>query len=134
MKTNIVFFDGECAMCNGLVLFILEKDKSLKMNFISLQTKKAEDLLLKNDIVINNKKITTIYYLSNGKIKSHSDAIISIFYDLGSLWKVFITLKIIPKKIRDLVYRFISKNRYLFFGKQESCKLLSIENRNRIIE
>jgi|694.fasta_scaffold142603_1 predicted DCC family thiol-disulfide oxidoreductase YuxK len=134
MMNNVVFYDGICAMCNGLVLFLLKHDKSAKMQFISLQSEKAKLMLKKYHITYENDNITTIYYLKNNNVKSHSSAIISIFNDLGFPWKITLVFKLIPKKIRDLAYHFISKNRYWLFGKQESCSLLSKADRERKLD
>lgn len=134
MKNNTVFYDGECAMCNSLIRFLLKYDKSRSMRFISLQSQKAKMILKEHNILVDNADITTIYYLRSSTIKSLSSAMLSIFYDLGFPWKLLIVFKIVPKNIRDNAYRFISKNRYRFFGKQEFCALLSAEDRKRIIE
>ncbi|WP_370528498.1 thiol-disulfide oxidoreductase DCC family protein [Flavobacterium sp. CLA17] len=121
-------------MCNSFVLFLLKQDKSARMHFISLQSEKAKTMLKEYNVIVNSNNMTSIYYLKNKTVKSHSSAIISIFYDLGFPWKIVILFKIIPKKIRDTAYHFIAINRYRFFGKQESCALLSTEDRKRILD
>jgi predicted DCC family thiol-disulfide oxidoreductase YuxK len=37
-------------------------------------------------------------------------------------------MKVIPKKLRDYIYRIIAKNRYKWFGKTESCRIITEEN------
>ncbi|WP_261764054.1 thiol-disulfide oxidoreductase DCC family protein [Priestia megaterium] len=65
---------------------------------------------------------------------TESTAILHIINKLTGPIRFFILFWIIPKKIRDRVYRFIAKNRYRFFGKKESCLVPSKEIQNRFIK
>ncbi|HMR44897.1 MAG TPA: hypothetical protein PKC40_13730 [Saprospiraceae bacterium] len=38
-----------------------------------------------------------------------------------------------PRPLRDLVYNFIARNRYRWFGKQESCWLPTPDLRSRFL-
>ncbi len=134
MNNQIVFFDGVCAMCNSFVLFLLDKDKKGELQFVSLQSSTAKNILLKHRVKIDSKNLSTIYYVRNGKILNRSNAILSIFYDLGFPYKAIYLFKIIPLFIRNYIYWLIAKNRYLFFKNNSSCKLLSLEQKNRIID
>jgi predicted DCC family thiol-disulfide oxidoreductase YuxK len=42
-------------------------------------------------------------------------------------------LKIFPKKIRDLVYDYIAKNRYKWFGKTENCMMPTPEIQSKFL-
>jgi predicted DCC family thiol-disulfide oxidoreductase YuxK len=42
-------------------------------------------------------------------------------------------LRFIPRPLRDLVYRFIARHRYRWFGKTESCWLPTPELRGRFL-
>ncbi len=41
---------------------------------------------------------------------------------------------IVPKPLRDMVYSFIAKNRYRWFGKQESCWLPTPELKTKFFD
>lgn len=126
---KIIFFDGVCVMCNGLIRFILRHDKNKIFYFATLQGKKAQQLIpsLSSDV-------KTMVLWDNGQIRTESDAIIDILILLGGIFKLANILKIFPKFFRDKVYRFIADHRYRWFGQTDSCALLSSEERKRIVE
>lgn len=59
----------------------------------------------------------------NGKLYDQSSAALKIASRMGALWPLMTVFWIIPKFIRDAVYRYIAKNRYRWFGKKDSCMI-----------
>lgn len=130
---NIVFFDGECAMCNGFVLFVLDNDKKDKVRFMALQSEEALNILSKHSIILEKDNLTTIYYLSNDVVLSKSNAILTILIDIQFFTFFAYCAKWIPKFVRDGVYQFIAKRRYLFFNDKKECRLLTAQERKKIL-
>jgi predicted DCC family thiol-disulfide oxidoreductase YuxK len=118
---SILLFDGGCNLCNGLVKFIVRKDKSGRIQFASLQSDTGKSLLSKAGL--GPDSFDTVVYFSGEKTYLRSSAVLNLLRDLGGGWKLFYALKIIPAFIRDLFYNLIAKNRYKLFGKSESCKV-----------
>lgn len=52
---------------------------------------------------------------------------------LNKGWSIFYSLIIVPKFLRDFVYRLIVNNRYALFGKVESCDLSNLKDRQRFL-
>ena len=73
---NIVLFDGICNLCNASVRFISKHDKYNTIQFASLQSETAKELLLKMNI--DSQKIDSIIFVSNEKVFFKSDAAIEI--------------------------------------------------------
>lgn len=123
MKNNkvIVLFDGICNLCNGAVQLIMKLDKNDSFRFASLQSEKAIPYL--KNCNINSESLTSIVVVDDKKCFSESDAVLRITYKLGRVYKLLIILKIIPKRLRDSIYKFIARNRYSWFGKKDSCPL-----------
>ena len=125
MKTNshhtIVFFDGVCALCNSSVRWIIKRDKKKIFRYAPLQGETARELLHSK----TNPIPQTIIYLDSNKIFTKSTAALQITKKLPFAWKLLYGLAIIPAPFRDAVYDYISKNRYKWFGKYESCPLPS---------
>ena len=67
----------------------------------------------------------SFYVSSNAALKTLS------FLDGWQRHLIF--LSVIPRSIRDLVYRFISKNRYKWFGRREQCMVPTAELRKRFL-
>ena len=122
---NIVLFDGICNLCNASVRFISRHDKNSKIQFASLQSEKAKELL-KNS-AFNNENLNSIVFIADQKIYLKSDAAIEIAKMLDGFPNYLKYFQFIPRPIRDLVYDMIAKNRYRFFGK--TC---SLEHSNQI--
>lgn len=126
----ILFFDGVCAMCNNLVVFALKYNWKKNIKFAPLQGINAKNILPNN--YINN--INTVVFKKNNTIYTESDAIIYLIGNVNNYFKIIYILILIPKFIRNIVYRFIAKNRYQWFGKNDNCKLLSLEEKKQILE
>ncbi len=116
---NIVLFDGICNLCNASVRFITRHDKNNTIQFASLQSETAKQLLLKMNI--DSQKIDSIIFISNEKMFIKSDAAIEIAKLLHGFPRLLKYFQFIPRPIRDFVYDLIAKNRYRLFGK--SCSL-----------
>jgi predicted DCC family thiol-disulfide oxidoreductase YuxK len=128
----IIFFDGVCNLCNGSVDFILKRDPKETFRFASLQSPIAKDLLKRESVDLNNMR--TIILLNNGKIFYRSNAILEILRQLTAPWPVFYVFKLVPRFIRDGLYNLISKYRYSWFGKRDTCRIPSAGERARFLE
>lgn len=113
--TPIIFFDGACALCTGVVQFILKRDTKNTFRFASLQGKAGRNLFLSE-----TQKDSFVFAIDN-KIYVRSTAALKICKQIGNGWQLLYPLILIPTCIRDGVYRIIAKNRYNWFGKRDSC-------------
>ena len=131
-KKNIVFYDGVCSFCNGLVFFFLKHEKNNNMSFCSLQSDFAKSFLKDFNIQVN---LDTIYYYSNGKVYDRSEAIKKITRNLKPPYLIVsYFLAIAPKFIREYFYKVFAKNRYKWFGKEDECQIPSPEDRLRFLD
>lgn len=128
---NIMFFDGVCNLCNGLVRFIIKHDHQHKIRFAPLQSDTAASLLReKNPGLLN---IDSVVYFSEEGHFTRSDAILQMLKDLGGGWKIFYAFIIIPRFIRDYIYNVIAANRYRMFGKRDSCMVPATDVKDRFL-
>jgi len=123
---NIVFYDGVCKFCNGLVQMLIKADKIDGYRFIALQSKYAESFLAKYNK--DPKLVDTVYLIKNydtenEKLFEESDAALNILSGLGGFWSIFRIGYILPKFFRDFLYKFQAKYRYKIFGKYEACRM-----------
>ncbi|MCZ2129353.1 MAG: DCC1-like thiol-disulfide oxidoreductase family protein, partial [Bacteroidia bacterium] len=123
-----------CNLCNSAVQFIIKRDKKNIFLFSALQSQATEQLLQQQGIKLNNtKQPESIIVLTNGKCYDKSSAALIIAKHLGLFWSLMQVFWIIPKPLRDAVYMFISRNRYKWFGKQESCMIPTPELKAKFI-
>ena len=125
----IVFFDGECNLCNGTVQFILDRDGAGRFFFAPLQSGAASELLGEQA----GTDTGTMILLEDGRLYERSSAALRIARHLGGLWPLAYGLIIIPWPLRDMVYNFLARNRYRWFGKAEQCRLMTPEVRERFL-
>lgn len=131
-ETNpILLFDGECNLCNGSVQFVIERDKKGKVKFCSIQSETGEKLMSKHNIP--NNYLASIILIENNKIYYKSTAALRLSKHMDSLWPSLFAFIIIPAFIRNWVYDFIAKNRYKWFGKTETCWIMTPELKDRFL-
>ncbi|MFY7810093.1 MAG: thiol-disulfide oxidoreductase DCC family protein [Flavobacterium sp.] len=117
----IILFDGVCNLCNGVVKFIAKRDPNKKFSFLSLQSSEGKKLL--NLFNINALETDSIVYVKNNQAFIKSKAALEIAKDMGGIYHFLMIFKIFPTKINDYFYDFVAKNRYKFFGKNDSCEI-----------
>jgi len=128
----IVFFDGICNLCNSVVQFIIKHDKKERFLFASLQTENSKDILSNFNFTLSD--IDTMILLENNKLYFGPSATLRIVRHLNFIYPLLYIFIIIPKPLRDFVYRIMAKNRYKWFGKKDSCMLPTPELKNRFID
>ena len=115
----VIFFDGVCNLCNASVQFVIRHDPQSQFQFAAFQSDYAQQAL--REFELCPEESDTILLLENGKLYDRSSAALRIARRLTGAWSWLYGFYIVPKFIRDFVYRQISKNRYKIWGKQESC-------------
>lgn len=117
---HIVFFDGVCNLCSESVQFIIKNDHKNQFKFSSLQSDFAQKTLANKNITeISNSR--TIILLTNKNIFAKSGAVLRIVRYLKFPLNLLYFLIIVPPFIRNVIYDYISKNRYRWFGKKVEC-------------
>ncbi len=128
---SIILYDGVCNLCDKSVRFIMKHDHQKQFLFVFLQSDASVKLLLQlND---KNTDLNSIVFIEDEIIYKKSTAVLIILKRIGGFWGLFYFLKIIPFQVRDYIYDLIANNRYKWFGKNKSCNLDSIQNKNRLI-
>jgi len=129
---KLVLFDGVCNFCNFWIRFALKRDRKGKLTFGSLQGETAQRLLPQYGI--DPAVITSVIFIENGIAYQESTAALKVCRHLSGGWKLLYAFIIIPTFMRDVIYKWIAKNRYKWFGKQESCMLPTAEQRARFVD
>lgn len=127
----ILLFDGVCNLCNASIQWVIEHDPQAQFRFASLQSDFAKELLAGYDLP--PAALDTVILVENGKAYTRSDAALRVARKVGGLWSLLSAFLIVPRPLRDLVYNFIARNRYRWFGKQESCWLPTPDLRSRFL-
>ncbi|MFN0031155.1 MAG: thiol-disulfide oxidoreductase DCC family protein [Flavobacteriales bacterium] len=127
---NIIFFDGVCGLCNKSIDWFIRRDNKRRFVYAPLQGITAVRLLAP----AFTQQINSFVYHRQGKIYSRSTAALWALFDLGGLWKLVAFFLVIPPFLRNLIYDWIARNRYRWFGKKDSCRLPSPEERSLFLD
>src|SRR5688572_29489390 len=105
----LILYDGVCNLCNRWVQFVLKRDRKKQFTFAPLQGETAKKILAETNQLKQFRD--TVILIDNNKIYTGSGAALRIFKKLGSGWALLYSLIIVPRFIRDGVYRFIADRR-----------------------
>lgn len=107
---HIIFFDGDCGICNFWVQWILKRDTKDQFLFASLQSDFGQKFLSERGL--ETKELNTIYlWKPNQFYLIKSRAILQIINLLGGIYKLSGIGKILPTSLSDQIYDIISRNR-----------------------
>jgi predicted DCC family thiol-disulfide oxidoreductase YuxK len=134
----IILYDGVCGLCNRLVQFLLKHDREGRLRYASLQSDFAAKVLQRHGI--DPKDLDTLHVVENydqpnERVLQRSNAVLRAGRELGGAWSAMTSLaRIVPRPLRDLVYRFVAQNRYRVFGKYDTCMLPDPNQRSRFLD
>ena len=126
----VAFFDGECLLCNGFVDVLIKIDRRGRIRLAPLQGATAREYL---PPLPADPELWSIFYMDAQGIYSQSDAALQICRSLGGGWALLSYLRIVPRGIRNGLYRWVARNRYRWFGKRDTCRMPTAEDRDRFL-
>ncbi|AZA86783.1 DUF393 domain-containing protein [Chryseobacterium shandongense] len=128
---HLIFFDGDCGICNFWVQWILERDKKDQFMFASLQSDFGQKFLVERGL--NTKVFNTLYLWKPGQYYlEKSKAVLKIANLIGGIYRFSVLGKIIPFYLSDKLYDIVSKNRMKIAN--QKCYLPTPHQRAKFID
>ena len=127
----IVLFDGVCHLCHRTVRFILPRDRAGRFRFAPLQSVPGRALLQRHGRDLN--AIDAVVLIDADGLHQKSDATLRVMRHLSGGWPMLSLLLWVPSGLRNLVYDFVARHRYQWFGRSEQCSLPLPEWRDRFL-
>jgi len=127
----ILFYDGECGMCDRFVQFVLRHDRREYFQFASLQSAPGREQLARLGLPPNDLK--SVILLEAGQAHLRSTAILRVCRRLAGPWPLLYGFSFIPKPWRDGVYSLVARNRKRWFKPAAQCPVMPAEWRRRIV-
>jgi predicted DCC family thiol-disulfide oxidoreductase YuxK len=127
----VLLFDGVCNLCNGFIQFLIRQDRKGILKFASLQSDAAAQLLQGHGDL---KKLTSVVLVEKGQVFQKSNAVLKLLNHLSWYWQWAQVFWIVPRFIRDGIYDWIARNRYQWFGKQDTCMIPTPELTARFLD
>ena len=133
----IILFDGQCGLCARSVRFIAARDRAGTFRFAPLHgitaTRECARLGVTRPIPPKADPGTMIL-IDGDRALTRSDAALAIAARLTLPWRLFTVLRIVPKPLRDGIYRWVARNRYRWFGSSDRCPAPAPELRARLLD
>lgn len=115
---KIIFYDGDCGLCQRSVIFLARVDKRKTLLFAPLN-----GMTYQAHFVEAASKETVLYF-ADGNLFTKSSAIIECLSGLGGVFKAAAFLKIVPPTLRDRIYDWAATHR-----RKVSCPILKKDER-----
>lgn len=127
----VILFDGVCNLCNGWVRFVVRHDPTGILRFAAQQSSIGQALIQKH--LSGSQQLSSVILLAGNTVYTESTAILEICARLAPPWSWIAVLRVIPRRLRDICYRFIVRHRYQWFGRTDTCQVPSADTRSRFI-
>ncbi len=129
---KIILFDGVCNLCNNSVQFVIKRDVNDVFQFAALQSETGKKLLTERNI--DTQEVDSIILIEpNIAYYTKSTAALEIGKHLKGLKAISSILLWLPESLRNIVYDFIARNRYKWYGKKDNCMIPSEELKSKFI-
>ena len=130
---HLILFDGVCNLCNSSITYVIEHDKKNQFKFAPLQGTAGQKIIEHYNIDTSKTDSILLYSKTNG-LKVKSSAAIGIASKLGFPRNILSIFYIIPPVLRNIVYDYIAKNRYKWYGKKEACMIPTPELKAKFLD
>ena len=127
----IIVFDAECLLCSANAQFVLDHDRRGRFLLVSMQGEAGSALYRR--FGIDPADPDTLIVVEGDRLRRDSDAILAIWAGLGWPWRAGAMFRLVPRRLRDPVYRWVARNRYRLFGRRDTCWLPDPAFRDRLL-
>lgn len=118
----VIVFDGACVLCNRWVDFILRHDRAGRFRLAAMQGANGRALLASHGLSPDDPSSLLLIQRGTGYIDT--EAIARVLRELGGRWRwLGGAMKLVPRFVRDLLYRWFARHRYRLLGKRATCRL-----------
>jgi predicted DCC family thiol-disulfide oxidoreductase YuxK len=131
LPSHVLFYDGVCAMCNGIVQAMIRRDRNRRFFFAPLQ---GETATRARDLYPDFPSgIETVVYVKEGQVFVRSRAAALAMAELPYPARALSWFRFLPAWLTDFFYAIIARTRYRIFGRYDRCPLPPAEDRARFL-
>ncbi|WP_374376855.1 thiol-disulfide oxidoreductase DCC family protein [Tabrizicola sp.] len=130
-STPLAVMDAECAICSWGARMIHRLDHTGTTRICPIQSPLGTALL--THYGLNPQDPDSWLFLDAGEAHKDFDAVLHAGRLYGGLGRLTLALRLIPKPLRDWLYRRLARNRYQLFGRADLCALPDPALQRRIL-
>jgi predicted DCC family thiol-disulfide oxidoreductase YuxK len=128
----IIVFDAQCVLCSANAQFVLRHDRRGHFRLASMQGEVGAALYRRFGIDPGDPE--SMIVVEGTRLYRDSDAILAIYAGLGGPWRALSAIgRLMPRILRDPMYRWIARHRYRLFGRREVCWAPSAKDAERVL-
>ncbi len=132
----LLLYDGVCALCNGIVQFLMKHDRLDKFRYAPLQSGLGREVLARFDShnLPDGVMLLTDALTPREHLYQRSDAVAACLQQLSAPWRVVgRVLSLVPRRLREWGYGVVARFRYRLFGRYDTCPVPPPEQRSRLL-
>ena len=135
MAKHLVFYDGQCGLCDKVVQFLLKRDRMKIFMFAPLQGSTAASVL--KELPPELKSVDSLilvenYLASDQQFYLLGKGALRICWLLGGAWMLLGWISFLPAVLYDWGYRIVARNRHRFFP-NTSCVIPDPKDKVRFL-
>lgn len=127
----IAVMDAGCALCSFGARMIHRLDTSGTIRICPVQTPLGQSLLTQYGITATDPE--SWLFIADGRVWTDFDAMAEVGLRCGGWGRLLGLLRLVPKPLRDWLYRRVARNRYAIFGRGDMCAIPDPAFRARLI-
>jgi len=128
----VLFYDGDCGLCNRAVRFVLRHERKACVSFASTQSAVCRELLSPR---IELKLVeSSLVLLEGDRVSVKSAAVFRLAVLMGGWPKWLAAFSVLPTAFTDYLYNLVARNRHRLFGKSANCALMPGVDQGRFID
>ncbi|WP_373541078.1 thiol-disulfide oxidoreductase DCC family protein [Chamaesiphon sp.] len=131
MYQNLILFDGVCNFCNSAVQMVIEIDRRKIFKFASIQSELGQQLYHQHGL--DPIDIQTLMFVDGDRVLTKSDAVLEVLARLDGGWQLLAGFRAMPQPLRDWAYGEFARQRFVLFGRRDTCMVPTPELQERFI-
>ena len=131
MYQNLILFDGVCNFCNTAVQTVIEIDRHKIFQFAAIQSELGQQLYRQHGL--DPIDIQTLMLVDGDRVLTKSDAVLAVLSKLDGGWQYLANFTAMPQPLRDWAYTEFARQRFVLFGRRDTCMVPTPELQERFI-
>ncbi len=126
-RQPVLFYDGECGLCNWVVRFLLREDAAGRMKYAPLQSAPAQAYLRAQGLPTAD--FDSLVFVpdwndqAKGAYRLRTAGVLGAAGEIGGIWRVLSWARVLPAVLRDGAYKLVARFRYTLFGEYRPSPL-----------
>lgn len=128
----VLLYDGTCGFCAESVQLVLKHDRTGALRFAALDSAYGRRVLEQHPGI---EHIDSMIWVDTAadRVYTRAAAVLRVAAYLGGVWRLALIAWLVPRLLRDAVYRFVAKHRHQLTRGGTQCVVPSPDQRARFL-